>query len=172
MLFPISLAYLFSSTTIVLPNPLPVLFARFGDRLPLTVYHILLFGVGFALLVLSYSLIGGSGRIGYRFLALYGVLLIGLVYQDWFWFIAAPYSGLVCGGVYGVYFKWWIRVASLCLPGMYLVSATVGLILFAYFARKILRKRFLASLAGLLLAMILLYCLGVIIQYLKTVYRV
>ncbi len=84
----------------------------------LSPYHLLVFVLGFGLMVLA--------AFGARPVA-FGVWLVGLPLQDAMWFFTA--GGLVCGGRYGVFFDWWVRLDGICVPGMYLVAGGIGVLL-------------------------------------------
>ncbi|AEH24691.1 hypothetical protein PYCH_10080 [Pyrococcus yayanosii CH1] len=75
-------------------------------------------------------------------------MLIGLTYQDWFWFLTHPRGHLTCGSRYGVYFTWWVKFGPFCLPGMYIVNVLAGLGLLFIFGER--SKGFVVSILVLI----------------------
>jgi len=164
-----SVTFVNSPAHLTIPNPFPQLLVRYGDVIEITVYHLLLFVFGFLALVASYSLLIDGGHLLARLVALYGTLLVGLVYQDWFWFLLTPNSVFTCGSLYGVYFTWWVRVGCVCVPGMYLALATTGLLLFAVALGSVLRGRdLILAVTHLLGLMALLLAIGLIITWVRS----
>ena len=143
----ISLRYVNSKRAIELAIPVV------ESKVPIALYHILLFGLGFFFLVTALAVALNGRKLWKNLPALYGALLIGLVYQDWFWFLTHPRGNLTCGSLYGVYFTWWIKLGFLCIPGMYLVGILAGLSILLIFGER--SREFVLSVLGLIAAMTL-----------------
>ncbi len=160
-LYVVSLAYIRSHSSVYVPNLLPQVVTYYGDAVPITYYHITLFLFGFLSLTAAYATLTGPGPIIPRFLALLGTLTIGLVYQDWYWFITAPRTGLACGSRYGIYFTSWLRLGQACVPTMYIIGVTAGLATTAVSSTRFMkREEALKALLTIAAASATLYVIG------------
>jgi len=116
-----------------IPNLLPWLVTWRGYRnyIFLDPYHIVLFVVGFLCLLAAMSIpIGltfGKKAFVVSLISNLGALLVGLVYQDWFWFVSHPTLYLTYGCRYGVFFDQWMDFLCVHLPTMYVIAHLLGL---------------------------------------------
>lgn len=116
-----------------IPNFVPwlVTWGRCKDYIFLDPYHLVLFIAGFSCLLATMSIpLGmafGKKAFASSLVSGFGALLVGLVYQDWFWFVSHPTAYLTYGGRYGVFFNQWMEVLGFHLPTMYVVAHILGL---------------------------------------------
>jgi len=115
------------------PNFFPwlVTWEEYKDYILLDPYHIVLFVAGFLCLLSAMSIpIGltfGKKAFMASLISNLGALIVGLVYQDWFWFVSHPTLYLTYGGRYGVFFNQWMDFLGFYLPTMYVVVHILGL---------------------------------------------
>ena len=84
-------------------------------------------GINFALCRLK-----GDKRQLQFFIVVIGTCILGMIVQDWFWFITDPYIPFGPGTVVGVYFTTWVKVPFLPFfaPLVYIVVSLLCLFLF------------------------------------------
>lgn len=148
-----------------IPNFVPwlVTWERCKDYIFLDPYHLILFIVGFLCLLATMSIPVGMafGKKAFMtaLVSSFGALLVGLVYQDWFWFVSHPTAYLTYGGRYGVFFNQWMEVLGFHLPTIYVVAHILGLPMIIVPPLLICRRQkavpYIVGLFGLLAVLIL-----------------
>ncbi len=159
---------------IKIPNIAPWLFTweKCRNYLFIDPYHLVLFGIGFLCLIVAFAApIGFSYGVKAFITALvayFGALIIGLTYQDWFWFVWSPVSSLTCGSRYGVFFNQWICWGYIEIPTMYVIAHFVGIPLIIIPSQRICRGKITICVTTLLLLLLILITIGIIyILFLK-----
>ncbi len=153
---------------IKIPNIAPWFFTweKCRNYLFIDPYHLMLFGIGFLCLIIALVIpIGFSYGVKAFITALvayFGALIIGLTYQDWFWFVSNPMSSLACGSRYGIFFNQWICWGYVKIPTIYIIAHIVGISLIIISSQRICRGKTITYIASLLLLISILIIVGII----------
>lgn len=141
-----------------------VSYPAYADQFVLGWYHVFIFLIFLPLtginLCLLYALSTKQWKIfGRMIVMVLGFNILGLMYQDWFYFVSNPNYGLgpPVDGRYGVYFDQWFSLPLIGwkIPTMYLVANVLGLTFIWVSRIRLLPAKYILRIVGVLTGIII-----------------
>lgn len=115
---------------IQIPNPFPwfVSYGGYSSVIEVYWYHIFIFLIFFPLIGLGFTIMDylhfrSKKRTLRMVIMFFGANLLGLMWQDFYYFVSSPTDFLIPGERYGVYFDQWLGP----IPTMYIVTNCIGI---------------------------------------------